>query len=457
MRKEHDTLGEVSIAEGALWGAQTQRALQNFAIGDRSNPREQISALVLVKKAAALCNERLGKISGQARDQIIVACDQILAGEHDRQFPMSVFHSGSGTQLNMNVNEVIANIANQTAGHPLGGKYPIHPNDHVNASQSSNDVFPTAMHVSALLALNSRLLPALGQLTNAISERAQLFTQVVKIGRTHMMDATPLTLGDEMSGYAAQLLYCHAEIAKAVENLRLLAIGGTAVGTGLNAPEGWAQAMCAQLSELTGEQFLPEPNYFRALSSETATLSASAACRSVASALMVIANNLRLLASGPRCGLAELQLPANEPGSSIMPGKVNPTQCEAMSMVAVQVMGLDNAISIAASQGHLQLNVFRPLIIHNLHEQISLLSDACLSFDKHCIAGIEPNLEKIAEHLTQSLMLVTAIAPELGYDAAAKVAQQAHEERKTLKQVVVERNLMSAQQFDELCDPKRML
>lgn len=457
MRNERDTLGEVAIADGALWGAQTQRAMHNFAIGDRSNPSGQIKALVIVKKAAALCNHRLDKISAQARDQIVAACDQILAGEQFQQFPLSVFHSGSGTQLNMNVNEVIANIANQAAGHPLGGKHPIHPNDHVNASQSSNDVFPTAMHISALVALNERLLPSLMQLTRSIAEQADKLSSIVKIGRTHMMDATPLTLGDEMSGYAAQLSFCAAEVAKAVENLRMLAIGGTAVGTGLNAPEGWAQAMCEQISELTGEQFRPEPNHFKALSSETATLSASAACRSVASALMVIANNVRLLASGPRCGLAELQLPANEPGSSIMPGKVNPTQCEAVSMVAVQVMGLDNAISIAASQGHLQLNVFRPLIIHNLHEQIALLSDACISFDKHCIAGIEPSRDKIAEHLSQSLMLVTALAPELGYDTAAKVAQQAHLDGKTLKQVVLERKLMDEPTFDRLCDPKRML
>lgn len=457
MRQEHDTLGAVDIEDHCLWGAQTQRALTNFAIGDQRNPREQVEALVVVKKAAALCNFRFDKISAEARDSICAACDQILAGKHYQQFPLSVFHSGSGTQLNMNVNEVIANLANQMAGQPLGSKSPIHPNDHVNASQSSNDVFPTAIHVSSLLALNNSLLPNLKKLIQTISDQAQRLQHVTKIGRTHMMDATPLTLGDELSGYAAQLLFSQSEIEKSIDTLRPLAIGGTAVGTGLNAPSGWAEAMCEQISQLTGQTFVPEPNHFKALSSETATLTVSAACRSLAASLMVIANNVRLLASGPRCGIAELSLPANEPGSSIMPGKVNPTQCEAVSMVAVQVMGLDNSVSIAAAQGHLQLNVFRPLIISNIHQQIHLLADACKSFDVHCVAGLEPNSEKISQHLNQSLMLVTALAPTLGYDTAAKVAQQAHNEGKTLKQVVLEKALMTEETFDEVCDPRRML
>lgn len=456
MRQEYDTLGEVNIDDNCLWGPQTQRALHNFAIGEMRNPRGQIQALVIIKKAAAICNFKFDKISAEARDQISAACDQVLAGEHYDQFPLSVFHSGSGTQLNMNVNEVIANLANQMAGQPLGSKSPIHPNDHVNASQSSNDVFPTAMHISLLLALNETLLPALKQLIDTIDGQSQRLQQITKIGRTHMMDATPLTLGDEISGYAAQLLFSYTEVEKSLETLRSLAIGGTAVGTGLNAPQGWAQAMCEQISELTGQQFYPELNHFKALSSETATLAVSAACRGLASALMVIANNVRLLASGPRCGLAELKLPANEPGSSIMPGKVNPTQCEAVSMVAAQVMGLDGAVSVATSQGHLQLNVFRPLIISNTHQQIRLLADACKSFDEHCFGGIEPNSEQIAQHLSRSLMLVTALAPSLGYDTAAKIAQQAHEEGKTLKQVVLERNLMSEETFDQLCDPVQM-
>lgn len=457
MRKEYDTLGEVSIEDDRLWGAQTQRALHNFAIGEQRNPRAQIDALVIVKKAAALCNFQMDKISAEARDHICAACDQVLAGKHYEQFPLSVFHSGSGTQLNMNVNEVLANLANQIAGQPLGSKSPIHPNDHVNASQSSNDVFPTAMHISSLLALSNTLLPPLKQLINTVNEQAERLRDIIKIGRTHMMDATPLTLGNELSGYAAQLEFSQIEIEKSMDTVRSLAIGGTAVGTGLNAPKGWAEAMCRQISELTGESFQPERNHFKALSSETATLAVSAACRSLAATLMVIANNVRLLASGPRCGLAELKLPANEPGSSIMPGKVNPTQCEAVSMVAAQVMGLDNTISIAAAQGHLQLNVFRPLIISNVHQQIRLLADACHSFDAHCFADIEPNSEKIAQHLNQSLMLVTALAPSLGYDMAAKIAQQAHNEDKTLKQVVLEKGLMSAEAFDEECDPKRML
>lgn len=457
MRQEHDTLGAVDIDDSSLWGAQTQRALHNFAIGDKTNPRAQIDALVTVKKAAAMCNCRYQIISDEERDHIIAACDQILAGDHYQHFPLAVFHSGSGTQLNMNVNEVIANIANRAAGSALGSKSPIHPNDHVNASQSSNDVFPTAMHISLLLELGGTLVPALNQLIHTVAHQAQRLQHVTKIGRTHMMDATPLTLGNEMSGYAAQLIYCLGEIEKAMDNLRALAIGGTAVGTGLNAPQGWEQAMCDQISELTMQAFHPEPNHFKALASETATLSVSSACRGLATALMVIANNVRLLASGPRCGLAELQLPANEPGSSIMPGKVNPTQCEAVSMVAAQVMGLDSAVAIAAAQGHLQLNVFRPLIISNTHEQIRLLTDACMSFDQHCFGGIEPNLEKIEQHLSQSLMLVTALAPSLGYDTAAKIAQQAHSEGKTLKQVVLERKLMDADTFDATCDPKHML
>lgn len=456
MRLEYDTLGEVNIDDHCLWGAQTQRALHNFAIGEQRNPRGQIKALVIVKKAAAICNFKFDKISAEARDQICAACDQVLAGEHYDQFPLSVYHSGSGTQLNMNVNEVIANLANRIAGQPLGSKSPIHPNDHVNASQSSNDVFPTAMHISLLLALNESLLPALKQLVETIDRQSRRLQDVTKIGRTHMMDATPLTLGDEISGYAAQLLFSYTEIEKSLETLRSLAIGGTAVGTGLNAPQGWAQEMCEQISELTGQQFYPELNHFKALSSETATLTVSAACRGLASALMVIANNVRLLASGPRCGIAELKLPANEPGSSIMPGKVNPTQCEAVSMVAAQVMGLDGAVSIAASQGHLQLNVFRPLIISNTHQQIRLLTDACKSFDEHCFADIEPNVEQITQHLSRSLMLVTALAPSLGYDTAAKIAQQAHQEGKTLKQVVLEKNLMNEETFDEVCDPVSM-
>ena len=456
MRQEYDSLGAVDIEDHHLWGAQTQRAKQNFAIGQKRNPQAQIHALVMIKKAAALCNHDLGLISQEICDSIISACDEILAGQHEQQFPLSVFHSGSGTQLNMNVNEVIANIANLQSGAALGSKTPVHPNDHVNASQSSNDVFPSAMHLSLFLALQQKLLPAIDQLISVTERQAQRLQKIIKIGRTHMMDATPLTLGSEISAYSSQLSFARQELINSGQHLQALAIGGTAVGTGLNSPEGWPSAMCTKLSELTGYIFQSEDNFYKALSTETATLSVSAACRTLASALMVIANNIRLLASGPRCGLAELKLPANEPGSSIMPGKVNPTQCEAVAMVAVHVMGLDSAVSIAASQGHLQLNVFRPMIICNTHEQIDLLSDACHSFNEHCIAGLEPNTDMIDQHLSQSLMLVTALAPKLGYDQAAKIAQRALTEGKTLKQVVLQQNLLSETEFDQLCDPKNM-
>jgi len=456
-RTEYDTLGEVQVPADRLWGAQTQRSLQNFRIGGHRMPKEVIYALALAKKAAALANLDLGVLPADKAQLIAEVCDEILAGQWDDHFPLVVWQTGSGTQTNMNVNEVIANRANQKLGQPLGSKKPIHPNDDVNRSQSSNDVFPTAMHIAAYMAVVERLLPALRKLHGALAEKAQAFHSIIKVGRTHLMDAVPLRLGQEFSGYAQQVADSLADIERVLPEVAQLALGGTAVGTGLNAPKGFAEKVAQKIAELTGYPFVSAPNKFAALAAHDALVALSGSLRRTAVALMKIANDIRLLGSGPRAGLAELNLPENEPGSSIMPGKVNPTQSEAMTMVCCQVIGHDTAITCGAFQGHLELNVFKPLIIYNVLESIRLLTDACHSFTDHCVVGIEPNLPAIQRHLDRSLMLVTALNPIIGYEKAAKIAQKAHKEDKTLKEAAVELGYLSAEEFDRYVRPETMV
>ncbi len=456
-RIEADSLGEIEVPADALWGAQTQRSLQNFPIGQEKMPPELIRAFAIVKMAAAETNRALGKLDDERCQWIKDACREVLDGQLYDQFPLVIWQTGSGTQSNMNANEVIANRANELAGAKRGSKEPVHPNDHVNMSQSSNDFFPTAMHVAAACGIHNRLLPKLGQLIHSLKRKSQEFEDIVKIGRTHMMDATPLTLGQELSGYVAQLQFAEQTIKDAQAGLFDLAMGGTAVGTGLNSHPSWAAQVAHNIAVYTNLPFDTADNKFMALSAHDALLKTSSALRQLASVCMNIGNNIRLLASGPRCGLGELQLPANEPGSSIMPGKVNPTQCEALTMVAAQVMGNDTAVSIACSQGHLQLNVFKPVIIHNVLQSIQLLGDISASFAERCVDGMEPNREAIADHLDRSLMLVTALSPMLGYDLAADIAKQAFKENKTLKQVVLEKKLLTEAEFDAAMDPAKMI
>lgn len=456
-RIEYDTLGEVSVPEDKLWGAQTQRSLQNFKIGDHRMPKEVIYALAIAKKAAALTNADLGILPQEKARLIAEVCDETLSGALDEHFPLVVWQTGSGTQTNMNLNEVIANRANQKLGQPLGAKKPIHPNDDVNKSQSSNDVFPTAMHIAAYLAVRDRLLPALDKLAQALKEKAEAYHAIIKVGRTHLMDAVPMRLGQEFSGYHHQVVTAKVDIERTLDEVRQLALGGTAVGTGLNAPKGFAEKVAAKIAELTGAPFVTAPNKFAALATHDPLVSLSGALKRTAVALMKIANDIRLLGSGPRAGLAELNLPENEPGSSIMPGKVNPTQSEAMTMVCCQVIGNDTAITCGAFQGHLELNVFKPLIIHNLIESIRLLADACHSFTDNCVVGIAPNLPAIERHLERSLMMVTALNPIIGYEKAAKIAQKAHKEDKTLKEAAVELGYLTAEEFDKHVRPEAMV
>lgn len=456
-RTESDTLGAIEVPEACYWGAQTQRSIENFPIGGQTFSPLLIRALFIVKAAAARINADLGKLDNHLCDLILQACEEGLSGRFDDQFPLVVWQTGSGTQTNMNANEVIANRANELAGQAKGGKKPVHPNDHVNLSQSSNDVFPTAMHIAAVLALHEHLQPSLHALSASLAERSKAFSFLVKIGRTHMMDATPLTLGQEFSGYVAQLELAQLSLEQARQDLYDLALGGTAVGTGLNSHPQWAEKVAWEIGQYTGLPFRSAPNKFMALSAHGASLKVSAALRQLASALLVIGNNLRLLASGPRCGLGELILPANEPGSSIMPGKVNPTQIEALTMVAAQVMGNDAAVCVAASQAHLQLNLFKPVIIHNVLQSIGLLADACNSFRERCVEGMTANESAIGGHLHNSLMLVTALAPQIGYDEAASVAKQAYEENKTLLDVVLVRGLMDKETFHRLTNPTLMI
>jgi len=449
-RTETDSLGEVSVPEHALWGAQTQRASENFPHMGDTMPWPVIEALATVKKAAALANAELGYLEPGLKNLIVQACDEVLARQHDDQFPLPVWQSGSGTQSNMNMNEVLANRANEIAGHRRGEKQPVHPNDHVNCSQSSNDVFPTAMHLAVLGTVERRLLPALTALRESLQRKAGEFDTLWKVGRTHFMDAAPLTLGQEFSGYVAQIDLAQAQLQHARDGLYPLAIGGTAVGTGLNAPSGWSSAIIEQLHSMTGQSVRSADNKFAALSSHGPLLAVSSSLRQVAAELLVIANNLRLLASGPRAGLGEIRLPANEPGSSIMPGKVNPTQIESIAMIAVQVMGLDSAVATACSQGQLQLNVLKPLIVNNLLKAIEMLTEGAHHFVRHCLDGLDCNRQQLAGYVEHSLMIVTALTPQLGYDRAAEIAKYAQEHGLTIRQVLEEQKVMSGNEFDRL-------
>jgi fumarate hydratase class II len=456
-RTESDSMGKIEVPEDRYYGAQTARSLIHFAIGHDVMPRELIRAFGVLKKAAALVNRDLGKLPEEKAKLIVQAADEVIAGKLDEHFPLRIWQTGSGTQTNMNANEVIANRAIQMAGGKMGTKDLIHPNDHVNMSQSSNDTFPAAMHIAAAEQWVHHLLPMVKKLRDALDAKAKEFRDIVKIGRTHLMDAVPLTLGQEFSGYVAQLDEDLARLNAALPDLYKLALGGTAVGTGLNAPPGFAEKVAAKIAELTGLPFVSAPNKFATLAAHDALVHASGTLRTLACSLMKIANDIRWLGSGPRCGLGELTLPENEPGSSIMPGKVNPTQSEAMTMICVQVLGNDTAVGIAGSQGNFELNVFKPVIIHNLLHSIRLLADACNSFTDHCVVGIKPNQEQIQDHLKKSLMLVTALNPKIGYDKAAKVAKKAHEEGKTLRQAAVELGFLSGDEFDQIVRPEKMI
>ncbi|KWQ05104.1 class II fumarate hydratase [Acinetobacter harbinensis] len=456
-RIEHDTMGEVAVPSEAMWGAQTQRSLQNFKIGQERLPRAMIQAMGLVKKSAALTNAELEQIPQNLSQYIVDAADEVIAGKWDAQFPLVVWQTGSGTQSNMNCNEVIANIANQKLGNALGSQKPVHPNDHVNRAQSTNDSFPTAIHVAASLQINQLLIPAVQRLRDTLAAKSAEFSDIVKIGRTHLQDATPLTLGQEFSGYVSQLDHALKRLEYALLGLYELPLGGTAVGTGLNAHPDYAVKVAAQLASLTHLPFITAPNKFEALAGRDAAVFASGALKTLAASLNKIANDIRWLASGPRCGFGEIRIPENEPGSSIMPGKVNPTQSEAMTMVVAQVLGNDTTINVAGASGNFELNVFMPVIAFNLLQSIQLLGDVCNSFNEHCALGIEPNREKIDYFLHNSLMLVTALNPVIGYENAAKVAKTAYKEGKTLKQVAVELNLVTAEQFDAVVIPENMV
>ncbi len=459
-RIESDSIGYILVAADRYWGAQTQRSLHHFSIGhpeaDRM-PIEVIRAQAILKKAAAIVNRESGALDPEIADLIVRAADEVIEGRHDEHFPLYVWQTGSGTQTNMNVNEVIANRAIELAGGELGSKSPVHPNDHVNMSQSSNDTFPTAMHIAAATAIVERLLPNVRALRDAISARAEEFADIVKIGRTHLQDAVPLTLGQEFSGYVAQLDADIVRIEATLPGLYELAAGGTAVGTGLNSPPGFAEAVAEKIAQLTGLPFVTAPNKFAALAAHDALVFASGAEATLAASLMKIANDIRWLGSGPRSGLGELVLPENEPGSSIMPGKVNPTQSEAVTMVACQVFGNDTAIKFAGSLGNFELNVFKPVTIRNFLHSTALLADVCRAFREFCIEGLQPDRERIREHLDRSLMLVTALAPSIGYDAAAAIAKKAHREGLTLKEAAVALGHLTAEEYDERVDPSEMV
>lgn len=456
-RIETDSIGEIKVEDDKLWGAQTQRSIQNFKIGGHRFPREMIKAFGVVKKAAANVNCKLEKLSREKNELIAKACDEVIAGSLDEHFPLVVWQTGSGTQSNMNANEVISNRAIQIAGGKLGSKKPVHPNDDVNKSQSSNDSFPTYMHVAAVEEIKKNLLPSLNLLEASFAKKAKDFNDVVKIGRTHLMDATPLTLGQELSGYVAQLQFSKKQIEQSLDGLYELALGGSAVGTGLNTHPEYAKLVAKEIADLTGEPFVTAENKFMALAAHDAVVHSSAALKLLATALMKIANDVRLLASGPRCGIGEIRIPANEPGSSIMPGKVNPTQAEAMTMVAAQVMGNDVAVSIGGATGHFELNVFKPVMIHNLLESSKLLADSMRSFNDNCVVGIEPDHEAIEANLNNSLMLVTALNQVIGYDNAAKVAKHAYNEGTTLKEAALKLDLISETDFDKYVDPSKMI
>lgn len=456
-RIEHDTMGEVKVPADKLWAAQTQRSLENFKIGTEKMPVELIQSFAYLKKSLALVNNDLGKLDNAKKDAIVKACDEIIVGKHNDEFPLAIWQTGSGTQTNMNLNEVIANLATKLNGMDFTKEKIVHPNDHVNMSQSSNDTFPTAMHIVAVLETEKTLIPALEILEKTLDKKAKEFENIIKIGRTHLQDATPLTLGQEFSGYVYMLQSSKRHILKALEDVRELTIGGTAVGTGINAHPELSEKVSAKLSELLGTKFISSPNKFHGLTSHDALVFLHGAFKGLAANLMKIANDIRWLASGPRCGLGELSIPENEPGSSIMPGKVNPTQSEALTMVSVQVMGNDAAIGFAASQGNFELNVFKPVIIYNFLQSLRLLADAMISFNDNCAIGITPNIDKITYNLNNSLMLVTALNPHIGYENAAKVAKNAHKKGISLKESCLELGLLSADDFDKFVVPANMI
>ncbi|MCC6917120.1 class II fumarate hydratase [Nitrosomonas sp.] len=455
-REERDAMGTVQVPANALWGAQTQRSLSHFNISGERMPQALIHALALVKRAAASVNRDLELLDENITQAIITAADEVLAGKHIGEFPLVIWQTGSGTQTNMNMNEVLANRASEILGGTRGKDRKIHPNDHVNKGQSSNDVFPTAMHVAAVEAICGRLIPALEILCNTLASKSAEFSDIVKIGRTHLQDATPLTLGQEFSGYVSQLDHCLAHLKAALPHLLELALGGTAVGTGLNTHPEFAQRVAAEITHLSGHPFVTAPNKFEALAAHDALVHAHGVLKTLAAALIKIANDVRWLASGPRCGIGEIRIPENEPGSSIMPGKVNPTQSEAIVMLACQVMGNDVAINLGGAMGNFELNVMKPLIIHNFLQSVRLLADGMESFNTHCATGITANTVRIKQHLQESLMLVTALNPYIGYDKAAEIAKKAYRETLTLKEAAVRLGYVTAEQFDMWVDPQKM-
>lgn len=456
-RIENDSIGDIEVEERFYWGAQTQRSIANFKAGNQKMPQEMVKALAILKRSAAAMNAEVAGLDSDISKEIIAAADRVLEGEFDENFPLVVWQTGSGTQSNMNMNEVLASIANEKLTGQKGGKTPVHPNDHVNKGQSSNDVFPTAMHIATVLAAEEKLLPALEKIHKSLRVKANKWNEIVKIGRTHLQDATPLTLGQEFSGYAAQIEYNIKRVKDVLPALCMLAQGGTAVGTGINCAPGFAEKFAAEVANYTGKPFVTAPNKFEALASNDAMVQFSAVLNTIAVSMMKIASDIRLLGSGPRCGIGELNLPANEPGSSIMPGKVNPTQCEAMTMVAAQVMGNHVAVTIGGSNGHFELNVFKPLIVQNVIHSVNLLADSMSSLVDNCIEGIEPNLDRINMLRDSSLMLVTALNPHIGYDNAAKIAKTAFNDGSTLKEAAIKLGLISSDDFDKYVIPEQMV
>src|SRR5881296_3611803 len=455
-RVEHDTFGDIRVPADKLWGAQTQRSLENFRISGERMPVELIRSLARVKRACALVNAELKALPADKANAIAAAADEVLAGKHDGEFPLVVWQTGSGTQTNMNMNEVLANRASELLGGERGEKRRVHPNDEVNRGQSSNDVFPTAMSVAAVQSIHGRLMPALSSLRDALSAKSEAFMGIVKIGRTHLQDATPLTLGQEISGWVSQLDHGIAHVRASLTHLCELALGGTAVGTGLNAHPEFGARVAKELAKATGLPFVSARNKFEALAANDALVNAHGALKTIAASLTKIANDVRWLASGPRAGLGEISIPENESGSSIMPGKVNPTQSEALTMVCAQVLGNDVAVGVGGASGNFELNVFKPLIIHNVLHSVRLLADACASFDEHCARGLEPDRERVRQHLERSLMLVTALTPRLGYDRAAEIAKKAHKEGLTLKEAAVALGYLTGEEFDREMRPERM-
>jgi fumarate hydratase class II len=456
-RTETDSVGQVSVPADKLWGAQTQRSLEHFSIGKDLIPAEMIHSYAVLKKAAAIVNHAEKRLADQVYELIVQSCDEILAGQHHDMFPLHVWMTGSGTQFNMNVNEVISNRCCELAGTPLGSKTPVHPNDHVNMSQSSNDSFPSAMYIAAAIGVTQRLMPAVQALHDAIAAKAQKWDDIVKIGRTHMQDAVPLTLGQEWSGYAGMLADDLERLEAALSGVYRLALGGTAVGTGLNAPPGFAEAAAAQIAKLTALPFVTAPNKFAVQGAHDALVHLSGALRTLAGSLYKIANDIRLMSCGPRAGFAELEIPANEPGSSIMPGKVNPTQAEALTMIAVQVMADDVAVGFGGAGGYLEMNVYKPLMIYNVTHSITIMTDGCINFRKFLVEGTQPNLKKIAEYVERSLMLVTALSPVVGYDKASEIAHYALDNDLTLKAAALKLGYVTEAEFDRVVDPAQMV